>query len=139
MTPPSRITGRDWLAALLAGAVLGAGFLGAGARLGMRVIALANGQSPLFTFGGTVTVTLLGAACGGVAAVIFMLGRIWFPRRRWLRVLLFTALVTFLVVRGLHPVSPLNLAIFGPLFIAHGALLHAYWCRVHLRRRLASG
>lgn len=138
MTTPFRITRRDWLAALLAGAVLGAAFLGAGARVGMRVIAVANGQSPLFTFGGTVAVTLLGAACGAVAATIFMLGRIWFPRRRWLRVSFFTAVVAFLVVRGLHPVSALNLAVFAPLFITHGALLHAYWCRVHLPRRLAA-
>jgi hypothetical protein len=43
-------------------------------------------------------------------------------------------LVTAIVLRGLDPVTPLTAAVFLPLFLAHGSLLFAYWCRVRMAR-----
>ena len=131
-----RPTPRDWVIGLLASAVLGLVLLGAGGRMGMRVIALANEQAPILTFGGTVAVTLLGAAAGAGIGVIFLLSWLAAPRRRLVRVSLFTFVCAFLILRGLHPVTVLNLSVFVPLFAVHALLLHAYWCRIHMRRRI---
>lgn len=124
----------DWVAGLTAGAGLGFLFLGVGARAGMRVVAVAAGQAPAFTIEGTVAVGLLGALTGAIVAAVFLLARTAFPTRRWTRGALFWAVCGALVLRGLHPVTALNAGIFLPLFLAHGVLLHAFWCRVHLAR-----
>lgn len=126
--------GSDWLAGIAAGTALGAVFLGVGGRLGMRAIALANGQPPTASFEGSLTVVLLGAASGAVIGAIFMLARLLFAQNRLLRVTFFWTLVGALVLRGLHPLSIISVAVFAPLFVAHGALLFAYWCRIRLRR-----
>lgn len=100
----------------------------------MRLIALANGQATTATFEGSLTVVLLGAASGAVIGVIFLLARLLLARNRLLRVTLFWTVVGAIVLRGLQPVSIVSVAVFAPLFLAHGSLLFAYWCRVHLRR-----
>jgi hypothetical protein len=120
----------DWRAGLIVGAALGAMILGIGSRLGMRVIALAQDRAPSFSIDGSIAVTLLGAGAGAVVAVFFLLARTAFPTRRLGRVSLFWALVALVVWRGLNPVSTLNVAVFAPLFLLHGGLLTAYWCRV---------
>ena len=71
---------------------------------------------------------------GAAVAVIFLLARTLFPQRRALRVASFWLLVTAIVFRGLDPVTPLTAAVFLPLFLAHGSLLFAYWCRVRMAR-----
>ena len=131
----NRPTRRDWLAGLGAGASLGFVFLGVGARAGMRLIALSAGQAPAFSIEGSIAVSLLGAATGALVAAIFLLARTVFPTRRWIRGALFWAVCAALVLRGLNPVTALNAAIFLPLFVAHGALLHVFWCRIYLARR----
>jgi hypothetical protein len=125
---------RDWLAGISAGAILGLLFLGVGARAGMRLIALASGQAPLFTIEGSIAVSLLGAATGALVATIFLLVRTILPTHRWIRAALFWVVCGAIMLRGLRPVSVLNAGIFLPLFVMHGALLHAYWCRIHLPR-----
>jgi len=69
---------------------------------------------------------------GAAVALIFLLARTVFPQRRVLRVASFWLLVTAIVFRGLDPVTPLTAAVFLPLFLAHGSLLFAYWCRVRM-------
>ena len=135
----NRPTRRDWLAGLAAGASLGFVFLGVGARAGMRLVALSAGQSPAFSIEGSIAVSLMGAATGALVAAIFLLARTAFPNRRWIRGALFWAICAALVLRGLHPVTALNAAIFLPLFAVHGALLHVFWCRVYLPRRRHAG
>jgi hypothetical protein len=34
------------------------------------------------------------------------------------------------VWRGLNPASTLSVAVFAPLFLLHGGLLTAWWCRI---------
>jgi hypothetical protein len=128
---PSR---RDWITAVAAGAALGFVFLGVAARAGMRLIALDIGQAPTFTVEGSIAVSLLGALTGALVGVIFMLVRTALPTRRWLRAAIFWTVCLALALRGLRPLSVLNASIFVPLFVLHGALLHTYWCRIHLAR-----
>ena len=59
MLPGQRPNRRDWIAAILTGAVLGLAFLGVGARIGMRVVALQSGQPGAFTPEGSIAVTPL--------------------------------------------------------------------------------
>lgn len=133
MTTPRRPSFADWRAGLAAGTLLGILFLGAGGRLGMRLIAFSLGQTPIFTLDGSVAVVLLGAATGALVGALFLLSRALFPTRRFLRAASFWTVVSALVLRGLHPVTPVSAAIFLPLFAAHGALLHVYWCRIRSR------
>jgi hypothetical protein len=126
---------RDWTVGLTAGVVLGAIFLGVGGRVAMRAIALADGRSPLFTLDGSVAVVLFGAIAGAIVAIIFLLARVFFPARRVLRVLFFWMVTIGFVLRGVSPLTLMNVVWFMPLFLAHGSLLNLYWCRVHLARR----
>jgi hypothetical protein len=128
---------KDWIAGIIAGAVLGFVFLGAGGRAGMRIIAEASGQAPSFSIEGSIAVALLGAAAGAAVAAIFLMARVVFPTRRWLRGTLFWVVCGLIVLRGLNPVSTLNAAVFMPLFLMHGVLLHTFWCRVYLPRTRA--
>jgi hypothetical protein len=125
-----RPRGSDWIAGLVAGGILGILLLGVGGRLGMRIIALAQGQIPSMTFEGSLTVVLLGAVSGVAIASIFLLSRALFPNRRPLRVAFFWVAVGAIVLRGLRPLTVLNAVVFMPLFVIHGSLLYGYWCRV---------
>ena len=97
----------------------------------MRVMALAEGRPPAFTIDGSIAIVLLGAITGVVIAALFLLSRALFPAHRILRATLFWTITAALVARGLHPLTVFKAVVFGPLFLAHGALLNAYWCRVH--------
>ena len=120
----------DWIAGVLAGALLGAVFLGVGGRIMMGVIALAQSQPHGFTWSGSMAVVMLGAAAGAAIGTIFLVSRTLFPRHRALRVAFFWIIVSAFVARGLNPVSVLNVSIFAPLFVAHGTLMFVYWCRI---------
>lgn len=122
----------DWIAGVLVGALLGALFLGVGGRVGMRVIALAQGQSPSASFEGSLAVVFLGAACGAAIGAIFLVARTLFPQRSSLRVLFFWTVVGWIVIRGLSPLTAISAVVFMPLFAIHGALLFAYWCRIRI-------
>ena len=128
---------RDWLVGLAAGASLGLVILGIGGRYGMRLIAVAAGQPPAFTIEGSIAVSLLGALAGAVAAAVFLLARVLFPTKRWMRGALFWVNYGAIVLRGLSPVTTLNAGIFLPLFLLHGILLQTFWYRIHLPRARA--
>ena len=117
---------------MTAGAGLGLLVLGLGARAGMRVVALAADQPTAFTVAGSVAVALLGAVTGAVVAALFLLVRTALPRSRWGRGAIFWTLVGALALRGLSPVTLVSAAAFLPLFVVHGVVLHAFWCRVYL-------
>jgi hypothetical protein len=133
MNSHRRPTFADWRAGIIVGAVSGTLLLGVGGRIGMRGIAVAQGQPAAFTIDGSIIVALLGSASGAVIALIFLASRAAFPAQRVGRTLCFWTVLGLLVWRGLNPVSALNLSIFAPLFVLHGALLTAYWCRVRHR------
>lgn len=139
MNTSHRLGRRDWLTGLGAGAILGFLFLGIGSRAGMRLVALASGQAPAFSIEGSIAVALLGALTGAALAAVFLFVRIILPTRQWTRGAIFWMVCAALVLRGLRPVTPLNAGIFIPLFVAHGVLLHAFWCRVHLARTRRAG
>ena len=128
----------DWLAVLGAGALLGLVILGVGSRVGMRLIAVAAGQAPLFSIEGSIAVSLLGALTGAFIAALFLGARAAFPSRRWVRGALFWIICGAIVLRGLNPVTTLNASIFLPLFLLHGILLHVFWCRIYLQRNHAA-
>jgi hypothetical protein len=136
MHTPLTLTRRDWAIGLMVGALLGLLLLGAGARVGMRIVARAIGQTPLFTIEGTVAITLLGALTGTAIGALFLLARLVLPGHRIIRLALFSAVCALIVLRGLRPLSVLNVGVFGPLFVLHAVLLHLYWCRVHVPSRL---
>ena len=123
----------DWLAGVLAGTLLGVVFLGVAGRIAMRVIALAENQPHGFTWDGSMAVVMLGAAAGAAIGGIFLLARTFFPKQQALRVGFFWIVVAAFVARGLNPVTAARVAIFAPLFVAHGGLMFLYWCRIRFR------
>ena len=123
----------DWLAGVLAGTLLGIVFLGMGGRIAMRAIAVAQGQPQSFSWGGSLTVVMLGAVAGAAIGIIFLIARTLFPRPQALRVGFFWLVVAAFVARGLNPVSVLNVSLFAPLFVVHGTLMFLYWCRIRFR------
>ena len=129
MHPGQRPSRRDWVAAITLGAALGLVVLGVGSRVGMRVVALNEGQSPGFTFEGTMTVVFLGACAGAAAGAIFALARAVSPTRQWVQSLIFWGATLALMLRGLNPVTPFKAALFLPLMAVHGVLLHVLWRR----------
>jgi hypothetical protein len=102
----------------------------------MRAVALANGRVPFFTAEGSIAVALFGAAAGAGVGVIFLFARFAAPNRRAVRLALFSGGCAFLVLRGLRPLTILSITIFGSLFVVHAALLHVYWCRIHIPHRV---
>ena len=114
-------------ATLLTGAACGAIVLGLGGRLAMRVIALQSGSPGILTPSGTTTVVLAGVASGLGGALLHLvasaIARRIAPGRPWVRRALFGILLVLVTLRGLHPVQPLPLALFGPLVILYAVVI----------------
>jgi hypothetical protein len=93
----------------------------------MRVIAHATNAAPAFSFGGTMTVVLLGGVSGAAGGLIYAtLGR-FLPNQTVVRSLLFGVILVLLTLRGLSPATTLSLGLFLPLTLLYGALLdYAY-------------
>ena len=134
----ARVLGTPWGFDPLLGIALGLPILGVGGRIAMRVIAHATNAAPSFSFEGTLTVVLLGAAAGGVGGLIYaVLARV-FPDRTALRGLVFGIIITLLTLRGTSPATPLTLSLFLPLMWLHGAMLDVIHRRRFTARQAAS-
>jgi len=125
-----RLTWRDWVRHSLIGLGVGAVVLGIGSRVAMRGIAALSGAPPGFSFGGSLTVVLLGTLSGLVGTLVLMLLRTFLPRRWLLQTLLFYAILILITLRGLRPVDTQRLFLFMPL-----VLVYVFLLRVLSRRR----
>lgn len=115
---------------LLLGVASGALILGIGGRIAMRGIAVMSGGMPGFSWGGTMTVILLGALSGLAGAVVLMGVRAMLPRRPALRGTIYWAFLILVALRGLNPVDPQRLLLFMPLIVLYGITLQVLSCRV---------
>ncbi|HWL38731.1 MAG TPA: hypothetical protein VNO75_00710 [Gemmatimonadaceae bacterium] len=116
---------------LMRATLLGFVILGIGSRLLMRVVAIMQGATPGWSFGGTMTVVFLGTVSGFAAGVIYSLLR-RFVREPWVRTALFIVICGVISWRGVHGVPPVQQAMFM-------ALALAYLVIVDVLGRLASG
>jgi hypothetical protein len=75
---------RKLIVGALAGAMLGALFIGLGGRMVMRTLAVAVAREPAFSIGGSLEVIAYGAIIGLVSGAAFALARSVLPGRRWI-------------------------------------------------------
>ncbi len=120
---------QPWVRGPLLGVLAGLPILGIGGRLCMRAIAALTGAPTAFTLEGTLTVVAAGAGSGLVAGGLYAILARLLPRRRWHRDLVFVLLMAWLTARGLHPVRPLPLALFGSLMALFVVAFLAAWHR----------
>jgi hypothetical protein len=125
------------LAAFTTGTILGTLILGVGGRLAMRLIAVLDGTAVGFSVGGSMTVVFMGAVSGAAGGLILWAARRLLPRAPLARGVVFWGALTFLTLRGLHPVTVQRLLVFGPLIVMYGACLYRVWCRRYVRRWVA--
>lgn len=103
---------------LIRGTLLGLVILGIGSRLLMRVVAIMQGTTPGWTFGGTVTVVFLGTVSGFAAGLIYYLLR-RFVGKPWLRTTAFLVICGLISWRGVHGVPPYQQAMFMALALVY--------------------
>jgi hypothetical protein len=115
---------------LLLGAASGALILGIGGRIAMRGIAVLSGGMPGFSWGGTMTVVLLGALSGLAGAIVLTGVRLLLPRRAALRGTIYWAFLILAGLRGLNPVDPQRLLLFMPLILLYGITLQVLSCKM---------
>ena len=127
MKAPSK---QDWLVAVLLGVAGGTFILGVGGRVAMRGIAVMSGGTGAFSWGGTMTVVLLGALSGLVGALVLMGVRSLLPRRAALRGIIYWAFLILVALRGLNPLDPQRLLLFMPLILLYGITLQVLSCEV---------
>lgn len=127
----SRILHHPWVFALVAGAATGFVILGVGGRIAMRFFALHNGQAPILSVGGTVTVVFMGVLSGIGGAAIRAAAATWLPRRtpRVVEPTIFAVGCLLLTLRGLNPVDATRLAYFLPLTIVYVVAFEVLWRR----------
>ena len=117
---------RDALQTLAAGAAGGLLVLGLGGRLAMAAIQLQSAGDSSWTFGGTMTVVLLGGASGLAGAAMLLLSE-WITRRLgappWTAYLLLAAMLGLVTLRGLRGTAPVGALYFYPLVGVYAALL----------------
>ncbi len=125
----SRAALRSWVRGAALGALLGTLCLGLGGRAAMWGIATAQGATPGFSFGGTLTVVFLGALAGLTAGMVYVAARTLLPRRVWWARALFGVILLAITLRGLRPIDALRLELFLPLFVVFGVALDRLWER----------
>lgn len=136
MTFSGRPSKHDWLVVSLLGIGIGALILGIGGRIAMRGIVLMAGGTPGFSWGGTLTVILLGLLSGLAGALVLVGVRFLLPARPLVRGILYWAFLILVAMRGLQPVNPQRLLLFMPLILLYGITLQVLWCQVASGRRL---
>ena len=124
------VPARPWYFGPLVGAIAGVVILGGGGRLAMRQIAVLQGAAGSWTFEGTLTVLLSGAASGAAGGVIRAITGIGGRVPPSLRFMLFAAACFFLTIRGLHPVDSRNLLLFMPLVALYVVVVELAWRRL---------
>ncbi len=120
---------------LLSG-VAGGLLAGVGARLAMRGVALAAGDQPEFTLGGTLFILFKVAMLGAAPGLLFVAIRSWLPGRAWVKglaygalwLLLFGTLVSLAATDDPESELPkdalvVGIALFAPLFIVYGLIV----------------
>jgi hypothetical protein len=118
--------------ALAAGLIAGL-TLGIGARAAMRVMVIAEGKTPAFSWGGTLGIIILfGLMLGPACAVLFAGVQRWIPARGvWKGVLVGLILFVLLAVMvspgsevgDAKDLRPLAVALFAPLLIVYGLIV----------------
>lgn len=133
----SSLRGNPWLFAPIVGSAIGFVTLGVGGRIAMRIVAIAQGQPPAWTFEGTLTVLLLGVGIGAAGALIRAATDRWLPARTPLAVrsAVFALACLLLALRGVSPFTGRTLVIFLPVVAAYAAAIELAWRRMHLPSR----
>jgi hypothetical protein len=135
---------RSLVAALAVGALVGVVVAGGGARLAMRLIALADDRENFgqitgseavvgeITFGGTVAVLLTGMALGIFGAFMYLSLRAWMPSKRGYRSMSFVLIVLgfglFLTIDGnqgdfVFPNTALSIVSFAVVLILYALIV----------------
>jgi hypothetical protein len=132
---------------MLAGLIAGAAW-GVGARVAMRVVAVAAGERPEFSLGATLAILLFTAFVGVPAGLVFTAVRRFVSGPAWRQGLVFGVVVLLVLGTLLYRspfqqeavelgLLPLTIGMFGPLLLLAGvavALVHG-----PLERRLPAG
>jgi hypothetical protein len=150
--------GRGAMAGVLAGIVWGVG-----ARLVMRLVALADGRPTEFSAGGTLLIVIVGMIFGLLLGLLFATVRRWLPGSRLAGGAAFGSIIAGLLMLPLAALGAADLGgdpadapvligtgLFGALFVVHGVVMAALCgpvsrgtvavCRPHARRhRPATG
>jgi hypothetical protein len=132
----------------LAGAVAGLVW-GAGARLAMRIVALAEGNPTEFSVGGTIFILLTGAVFGLLLGLLFASVRRWLPGSGIGKGIAFGSILALLLLLPLAALGASDLergpadvpvligvGLFSGLFVLHGAVMEAI---IRRRRPFVSG
>jgi hypothetical protein len=134
--------------AMLAGVVAGLVW-GVGARLAMRIVAIAEGDATEFSIGGTILILLTGAILGLPLGLIFAIVRRWLPGSGIGKGLSFGLILALLLLvpfaalgasdLGSGPTAApvlIGVGLFSGLFVLHGAVMESI---IHRRRPSAAG
>jgi hypothetical protein len=113
---------------------------GIGARLAMRLIALADGQTPDFSLGGTLLILMVGAFFGMPFGLILIGSRRLIRMPGWRRGLMFGLIILLIFAypfylgplqsEGSDQVLVIAVALFGSLFLLFGLTLEATAARL---------
>lgn len=129
---------RSFVTAITLGAVVGTIFLGIGGRVAMRFIALLDGTAPGFSFGGSMSVVIMGAVWGMLGGGLLWFGRRTFKTSSVARAAVFWIPLTLIFLRGLNPLSVDRLIAFTPFYLMYGAALYRVWCHRFVARWAAA-
>lgn len=110
--------------------LLGLAILGIGGRLLMRVVANLEGQPPMWTVGGTVTVAFYGAVVGAFVGFLYYLLR-RFVRSPWLRTAAFFVICGLIALRGVRGSPAVGQMLFMALSMVYLVVVDLMGRRAH--------
>lgn len=112
--------------ALIVGTLAGAVFLGLGTRLAMRGLALVEERVTVWTIGGTLRVTMLGALLGLGFSLLWAAIVRRLPGGRIAHGLLLGTLMTLVASPGLTPRRVSTFLLFTPWFLMYGMAMSTF-------------